>query len=198
MAENSVASKPNLREFVVEFGDPCCRQITINTLMLTVRGSWSMEKLHAREPRGPDTPRGCRSANQDFAGMPPIPGMRLKVVPRTKTAVLYDPLENDPRLLARIQSAAERAHLKGTQRWIANERVEHKLTDHKFKSLLRDLVMLRDECEALKVVDGEMPTPEQIDELPGEYEYDPWSNSPGKPKFRSQVDEWQRSLEKQL
>jgi len=53
------------------------------------------------------------------------------------------------------------------------ERVELRLTADKFKSILRELIMLRDECGALHVVDGELDDDGTSDELAGEYEYDP-------------------------
>jgi len=81
MAENAVAAKPALREFTVEFGDSNCNRITINSLAMTVRGAWSLERLHSREATGPNSPRGCRAISTEMAGMPPIPGVRLKLNP---------------------------------------------------------------------------------------------------------------------
>lgn len=189
MAEATVAARPNLREFTVEFSTPNCGRVTINTLQLVVEGEFSIPKLHARDG-------GCRNANVDMARMPEIPGCRMKVVPRTKTVTLFDPIENDPKLLARVNDAARRAHLKGDERWAKRmEKVEHKLDDDRFKSLMRDLVQLR-EGNALKVVDGEMPTMEQVNELPGRVLFDQWNNSPTKPVYADEFQDWARRVDR--
>lgn len=192
--EQAVASKQSLREFTVEFGNDSGHQITINTLQLTVRGRWSIARLMSRSG---GFYRGCRAPMPELHGMPDIPGMRMKIIPRTRTAVLYDPLEQDSRLMDRISEAGAAARLRGLSAWRPNESSEHKLNEHKFKSLVHDLSRLAGKGD-LTVLEGEMPTEEQIEDMPGDRLYDPWSNSPGKPIFVKDVPAWHRNIDRNV
>jgi len=188
MAEQATATAKQVREFTVEFGDECNRTITINTLRLRVRGSWSLEALHRR-------PQGGRDVGAAMQSMPAIPGLRMKVVPRLKRAILYDPLDERPELLDRINKVARTA-LHNATPYRPQERVEHNLTDDALKSLLRDLRMLQDECHALKVVEGELPDHETIAALPGRELYDPWYSGHAQPRFRDDIEAWMRDMER--
>ena len=189
MAEATEERSGRVGLFTVEFGDPNNRTCVVNCLRLKVRGSWSLAKLHAR-------PEGGRDVGSAMTAMPDIPGLRMTVLPRDKKAILFDPLEEDSERLRRINSISERARaiFRGAP-WTFVDRSEHTLNDDTLKTLVMELVR-KVESKCCHVVDGKLPTIEQVEGMPGRLLFDPWNNG-RKPTYVDQVEDWQQGLDRQ-
>jgi len=182
--------------FVVEFGDDGNRSITIDTLRLTVRGAWSVATLHNRE-------EGGRDLGAVMSGMPAIPGLRMAVDPRAGTAVLFDPLSDDEELRERITRVLNRSVVLKTRETIkAVKDQEFELNDDQLKTLCIELVR---KCTgracgvhgvhlSAKLVKGDLPTEEQIGQMPGEELIELW-NEGRHPRYRKDVPQWEKRLE---
>lgn len=182
--DRAVRARSGGPAFVVEFGDDNCRTITINTLKLRVRGRFSSSVLHKR-------PMGGRDMGQAMNRMPDIPGMRLSFDPRTKTCRLYDPLEADKTLLDRVNSAAEGvpAIIKSGGRFTFVPASEHDFSDpDRLKTLLVELLN-KVESGSCVVVEGELPTRDQLTKIPGRRLHDPWNSSATKPRYSDEAEE---------
>lgn len=182
------AAGPRIESFTVEFGDLHCRNHTINCFRLRVRGTWSVTRLHQRGIGG-------RDIGQAMSSMPDIPGQRLRIDPRAMKATLYDPLDDDPALLERINVVAKnaRSFWKGAP-FKAVPVVELSLTPDLLKTLLAELRRKR-EAGNVAVVEGRMPSNETIEKMDGKEMYDPW-NSGRKPRYVEEVDGWHARLDR--
>lgn len=168
----------SLPSFTVEFGDACCRTITINTLKLRVRGAFAISTLHKRD-------QGGRDIGAAMARMPDIPGMRLAFDGRTRQARLFDPLEESPDLLARINavSKAAPAIIKTSREWTFVPATTHDFSNaDRLKTLLHELALKR-ESKSLTIIEGDLPTLEMLDAIPGRRLNDPWNSSAIKPRY---------------
>lgn len=179
--ERGKANAVNMAQFTVEFGDDCGRTITLNTLRLRLRGAWSISRLMSKQGGG-------RAIGEAMSGMPNIPGMRCKVEPRHSRVTIFDPLENEPDLLAQINKLKEKwpiigGESNGAGKWKPNDTAVHVLVPDEFKSVVLDLVDLY-KGKMLVPLDGSrIPSQEEAEALPGKQLYDPWSNSRAKPTY---------------
>jgi hypothetical protein len=171
--------------FVVEFGDDNNRQIVVQTVRRTVRGSWSNQKLY-RDNRG-------RNLGELGQSLPDIPGMCVKVEPSRNRVIWFDPLEKDDTPLKTlnrvIQNAPSGIIGVGAAFGPVDRSVEEFDDPHQFKTLIRELVRLVSGNKAT-LREGALPTLEQIDNLPGEYLYDPAFQSDWKTRFEKDFAAW--------
>jgi len=172
------------RPCVIEFGDACQRRMTLSTFREHVRGAWDLQRLHERPDGGRDV--GVMQK------MPNIPGMRIRISVDEREALLFDPLEDDPALLARVNASASAAGIRGGG-WTFVPRSLRKLNEDQLKTLLLELRALIDESKAWEV-EGRLPSPQAIDQLPGRQLFDPLANSSVQPRYVDEVDQWTRRL----
>lgn len=131
-----------------------------------------------------------------MTGMPDIPGLRMKIIPKDHKAILYDPLEDDPDRIARINRVAERARAiyKGAP-FTFVPASEFELNPDMLKTLLIELNRKVD-TRCCVVVDGTLPGLDDIAKLDGRQLYDPWNNG-RKPTYVDEVDDWMGRLDEQ-
>lgn len=182
--EKAAERTANHRPCVIEFGDASQRRITLATFREHVRGAWDLQRLHERPDGGRDV--GVMQK------MPNIPGMRMRVSIDDSEALLYDPLEDDPGLVSRINNAAVAAGIRGAG-WTFVSRSVRKMEKDTLKTLLFELRELIDEGLAWEV-EGRMLSASAIEQLPGRRLFDRLANSSVQPRYSDEVEEWTRRL----
>jgi hypothetical protein len=90
-AEETRARAAGLREVVVEFGDGNNRNMLWPPTQDRLRGWWDRTRL----------PPGETSEHGLFK-MPNIPGIHIRLNPRDRVATIFDPLEDDKDLCAKV------------------------------------------------------------------------------------------------
>lgn len=192
---NPSRQRSGVASFVVELADDGNRSITLDTLRLTLRGRWSAATLHQREDGG-------RDLGNAMAGMPDIPGLRIAVSPRDKTAVIFDPLEDDEELRERITSVMNRSTILKTRETIkAVKKQRHELSEDQLKTLCIELYRkvngegfgVHGVHVSAVMVKGEMPSERDINKLDGSELYEQW-NEGRHPRYRQDVEEWEERL----
>lgn len=109
-----------------------------------------------------------------YLGMfPPLPGMQLHVNPSKLSYRIIDPLSDNEELCEKIRTTMNRigpfrseGKLKGVQTQSGE------LDPHRMKTLIREMLWLVNSGEA-KVIYGNKPEIEMIDQLPGHYLLNP-------------------------
>jgi hypothetical protein len=190
MADNANGGVDSGRVVTLEFGDECCRQITINTLKMRVRGKFSLRTLASR-------PVGARDVGRVMNNMPDVPGLRIKLYFRDRRYVIYDPLEKDKTALARINAAASGAMLTAGADYEPVGESKGQLDENQWKTLILELARKNDGTDSSKScweVEGKMPTTAQAEQLKGRRLNDPW-NGGRKPRYHDEVEEWAESLD---
>jgi hypothetical protein len=172
----------------VEFGDDYNRVITIDSLQQAVRGAFSIRTLASRK-------EGARDVGQIMARMPDIPGMRLTLNFRARKYILFDPLTDDAQLLRRINAVVKEGSILSGSEYGPCDTQERQVEDQdEWKTLVDEMCRKRD-GECLKVVEGKLPTPEQLKKMPGRRLNDPWNSSPRKPRYHDQQHDYALSLD---
>lgn len=182
---------PAKAAFTVEFADENCRNMTIKTLRLKVRGRFSLATLQAREIGG-------RDVGAAMSQMPEIPGLRIRIVPKDLKIVIFDPLEKNEELVERINKVFKAARGGATtQEYKAVERTEMDLEKQpdKFKTLICELARMK-ESGTIKVHDGKFPTEDEIEKMPGRELFDP-GNDGRKCRYKDEYEEWAAGLDRQ-
>ena len=175
-----------LPEFTVEFGDDSNRTITLDVFQTRVRGRWQRDKIIGRVLGA-------------MGQMPDIPGIRMRVVPKEKKVVLYDPLDEDAKLMSRINATWSACQVISTGQPFRglqdgeHSMGEHQMRDDEFKTLLFEL-RRKEESGALRVIEGRIPDEEAIEQIAGRKLYDLW-NRGRHPKYEDEVPEWITGLE---
>lgn len=175
-----------MNNFTVEFGDEANRTQLVKVLQQTVRGHFSLIKLKRRD------------AGRIMSNMPDIPGMQMIVKPRASEAIFIDQLADNSELCSQIDAVKNHPEAGPIRRdgktmpSVLHE-VKHKLDPDRFKTLVYELAFLVEEGLA-KVIQGDIPTKEQIDKLPGRELNDVMNSSALKPKYRDEVQAWEDKL----
>lgn len=173
------------QKFTVELGNSRNSKITIDTLKSRFRGHFSLAKLHNRPGGGRDV--GAMSA------MPEIQGIHLEVDPTQSTVRIYDPLIDKKEVLDQVNGVLARNGIKGSG-FKAIEETTRKLNENELKTLCIEL-RLRVEQKKAKVREGVLPTDEQIERMPGEELFDPWSESHTQPKLKKDWPAYARKVQ---
>lgn len=179
---------PTPQRFEVEFGDSNCRNfIIVNLDRLRVRGAWSVAKMSQR-------PEGARELGNSMVKMPSIPGQRLQMQfhdDGSSRVVIYDPLENDPQTVERVNNLRKEIPALIGADWGATEKIERDLDQDRTVTLLFELVRMA-AADKLKVTKGELPTPDQIKNLPGEELWDPGDTMTNHHRYKTDYQQWLR------
>ena len=181
--------QPEIRATVVlEFGDVHNRTITLNTLKLRVRGSFSIRSLAAR-------PEGMRDVGTAMARMPEIPGQRIALDLRRKRYRIFDPLSKNKDLLDQINAVvkASPALVRGAD-YKACDTIDGELNDDQWKTLIGEL-MRKEKSNSVSVLEGKLPTEAEFEKMPGRRLNDPWNSSPRKPKYHDEMEEYQTAID---
>jgi hypothetical protein len=151
----------------------------------TFRGSWSRHRLGTL----------TASISPKMSMMPDIPGIRMKVIPKDNTVIIYDPLEDDEKLVEKISQVCRNAIIGFDGKFGHREKETKKLDADTFVSFLFELRSVHDKKNPfIKMVSGELPTHDQIATLPGRELYDVGSPYP-KPRYKGDKDRHQILLD---
>lgn len=148
----------------------------------TYRGKWSRHKLGTL----------ANSINIEMSAMPDIPGIRLKITPKTSKVEIFDPLEDQEELRKRIADTMKKSMLgiNANAKIEAVKRSEKTLDADTFKTFVLEIYRSFHKINpVLELVSGEMPSEDDIDALPGRELYD--VRSPfrkGMPKYVGDED----------
>lgn len=164
-------------EVEVELGDNRNRSVLFPLTQERYRGAWRREFLIADE------------MVEEIAGMPDIPGMRVRIDPQRRRVVVYDPLSlpENAELCRRVQ-----AFVKKLTR---EDQGPDKLTEHTLKSdnevkgwlyWTRRLV----DARRARVTQGTLPTLEEIERLAGKTRIENFNSSARACKFKEDQDAW--------
>lgn len=176
--------------FTVEFGDMHGRQHYVQTLRSKFRGCWSLTNLHRRTDHEGKS-MGGRPVGDAMSQMPDSPGQRLTVDLATGHLREYDPLESDPERLAHICRVMGRARGGVDVKYKPIPAKDHKIDEHTLKTLCRELYsMVNADDPKARVVDGKLPSQEQIKSMPGRFLFDPANSDPVKFRFEDQYEKW--------
>lgn len=176
----------NIKPFEVEFADQHCRNHSINTFKIRVRGAWSVATMANR-------PEGARDIGAKMSGVPATPGQRLAVIPSKNLAIIYDPLEDDPELMKRINQALRRAGAGSDREPVP--KTELTCNPDTLKTLCVELLNKETNGDII-VTKNSIPTREQLAALEGDELHDPWNSNTRKPKYKKDVDAWEMELER--
>lgn len=185
--QNEGKQKADIGNFTVEFGNTRGQQITVKTLRRTYRGTFALSDLHRRRDVNGKAMTG-RPVGDVMSQIPDTPGMRLEIDVSTRKVREYDPLADDPETLDRACRILSRAKGGVEIKMRAQESRTHELDEHTFKTLLRELVQIKDNGCA-KVVSGKLPTHEDIRSLPGRFLHDPWASDRAF-RFEDEYEKW--------
>lgn len=183
--------------YQVEMGDDKCRTISLDHLRLRLRGRWSRSNFK----------RDLGILNN----MPDIPGLVVAINPKRSQLRIYDPLEEDPKLLAQINAVAtsgEGVMIKSIfAKFVHVPAVEHKLDEDTLVSLMLEVARKHygpSPCMMEVRGSGRIPSEEEIKDLQacgalkGRELFDPWSNSQDKPRFaddlKNFMDKWDKLM----
>lgn len=175
--------KPSaITSFTVEFGDDTNRSVIVSTTRQHLRGHWGLAKLYARDGGGPD-------AGRAMSAMPEIPGIHMRVYSDGRV-VTYDPLEDMPELLDRINRVMRSAAAIWSGQPITFvPRSETRLDRDHYTTLVEELKR-KVESGTARVVTGDWPA-----KLPGRELFDVFSNG-RKVKYKDQFEDWANALDR--
>ena len=175
--------------FAVEFGDDKNRSISINALTTRVRGRYSNANLHANADGV-----GGRDVGRAMAGMPDIPGIRLRIDVGEQYYELHDPLSDNPKLMARIAHQITEARLQGVAGTEPVESIVNEMDVDQLKTLLLEIWRKVNQTNQAVVVEGTLPDIDEINELPGNELYDPWNQTTHKPTYVKDVARYESQI----
>lgn len=161
--------------FTIEFGNENNQMLAVSVFKEKYRGWWRLSNLRS-------------DVGSRITKMPNIPGQRMAVDIKNMKVEVFDPLEDDPALLAQIDAAMSHQDLKLKSREGKLEpvpRVKKTVTPDQMVTLLMDLKrkLNRGYCE---IVSGKFPSHEQIKSVRGREIYDPWNSSHYKPRYKDE------------
>lgn len=170
-----------VQSFTVELGDERNRQINVPMLHETFRGAYSVANLRGQDIGSP------------ASSMPDIPGMQLTIDARNRRVIIRDPLKDNEALCSQIAGVLKKRGSYGLSKLTGCDERTVAMDEHEMKTLVRFVVKLLDPPSGLpkaKLVKGRVPTDEEVDQLPGEYLYDPGSETQHGPKFEKDAQQW--------
>lgn len=126
-----------------------------------------------------------------LAAMPVIPGMQLHVIPHELRYRVIDPLHGNKPLLARISRfLEEQGGTLASKNFDGVPPLDGTLDVHQMKTLNREMLNLVKAQEAT-IVDGKMPTLDDVNDLPGYYLLNPGSRVyNGQPTYEKDYEDW--------
>lgn len=179
--------------FVIEADHPRNRTLLIKSLPnMKLRSAFSAHKPHVDSRSGT---HHIPLSQVQSSTLPQTPGMQLAVHPNRRTWQSYDPLSDDPELMAQVNGGGTMM-TSGMQQF--NMRAvpsrQGTLGVDEFKSLVREMVDLLEAGEA-KVVNGVAPSREQVDALPGRYLLNPGNLVRStQPRYEEDFEGWVAEL----
>jgi hypothetical protein len=129
--------------------------------------------------------------------IPEFPGARMTVDLATGRVRLFDPLDSEKgkEHLANYNALAKTQAGFGLPQNLGPFRaIEHDLDHDQLKTLVLELARKID-SKSCRVVEGEFPSKKEIDAAPGDELYDPQSTSSGKPRYKKDLDEYNKRLQ---
>lgn len=192
-------SRPRIK-FILEVGDDYGRNILISSLknMQPLRGEFNPARFQNRKTVEGKPMPGKPPFIAGISGVPPIPGMRLVVDVQAGEVTVLDPLADDPDLLARIEELLRNGlRINSDSKLGAMKPQTIELNDDEMKTLLLELYDHLHTGSA-KIVKGQFPeSKEDIEEqMPGRELFDVRSSLNRKPKYKDELDAWERGLER--
>lgn len=173
-------------EFTVEFGDERNRSVVVSTFREKMRGHFSMKKFY-------DSEAGGRDIGAAMQRVPDIPGQFMRVIPKDRQVIVYDPWENKPQEWRRLNASLADALPVRSGNYGPIPRQERTLSDDQLKTLVIELVR---KCESgtARVVKGTLPSNREIESMPGRQLHDPL-NSGRKPRYQDEREAWESRLD---
>lgn len=184
--------------FTVEFGDQKnSGQITLDTLLLRLRGAWLNGNFAKRGNYLPQS----QLRHGD------IMGQRLYLNTRQMKVRIYDPYSDDQKALDHLNKQLNSGEVTirpaGGFKFKVEDEILLDLDEHQMKSLLLELARkhhVPEDIRTVQAVDqGVIPTEQQIEDLnlPGFELYDPWSQNPRRPRFKKDAAAWLDKMDRQ-
>jgi len=127
--------------------------------------------------------------------LPNLPGQRLSVNTKDGTYRVFDPLRDDTALCERLVSGLkQRGH--SVQRINGVKPLEGTLDVHSMKTLCREIRCLVESGDA-KVIQGDLPSQEDIDKMKGRYLLNAGAlTDTTQPRYEDEYEEWKQNLSK--
>lgn len=179
-----------LSNFTVEFGGIYNTTPFLRSLRYTCRGQWKVSNFAQQK-------NGGRDLGPLFK-MPDIPGEHAEIMFSQRCVRFFDPLENHPERLQKIQSVLQAANsFSVTSGKKLGPKRESRIdvnpdTMQTFIDELRRMIRRG----RATVVDGEIPSEQVMDACEGRVLYDPGNRNPVKPKYRDEAPGWMEDLQK--
>jgi hypothetical protein len=130
-----------------------------------------------------------------MAMMPDVPGMRMRVTPKTGEVVIHDPLDKTPEVVDQITAVRKRAEGGFDGKFVAVKTEKKTLEADQMVTLLWELRRAVDmDKTVVDVVSGQVPTEEQINAMPGDELTDYGYIQPGQPKYVKDRDQHAKVL----
>lgn len=179
-------------KFTIELVAPNCGSVPLNVFRRRLRSRWSITTLHSRKG-------GYRDIGKMNA-MPDIPGIRVTVHGDGKVTI-FDPLNEDTRkmdeLKEQIVAVYNQASVAQMARVKTVDRSEQKCDVDQLKTLLIELSnKVNGEPKYAEVTDGELPSMDAIEAMPGRQLHDPWNSNQRRPKYKDDVEAYEIELER--
>lgn len=195
-SRNSQTKQPEavgMEPFAIEADHPRNCTLLIKSLPeVKLRSSFSAHRPYHHRKTGKDY---IPLSQVQISTLPPTPGMQLAVHPGRRAWRCYDPMSEDPRLMAQVNSQGT-AITSGMQQFDMSPvpTSEGKMGVDEFKSLVREMLDLVEAGEA-RVVNGPQPTRAQVDDLPGRYLLNPGPLARStQPRYEEDFEGWVAEL----
>lgn len=190
-------TKSIVMPFAVEADHPRCADLLLQSIPnCRLRSSIASNK-QAKDAKSGELMTPLDQARH-LATFPRTPGMQLHVNPVKLTYAIIDPLYDDEDLSERIQNWFNRNHgVRMDTKLRGQAPIKGQIDKHRMKTLIRELHFLLEAGE-IQVVKGDLPTIEEVQELPGHYMLNPGSRVANfQPRFEKDLDEYVENLGKQ-
>lgn len=168
---------------ILAFGDDSNRQITINTIKERVRGAFSLRNVK-------------RQASNGMAAMPDIPSELMMLDWDTQSYTITDPLKKNVALMQQVNHACNQSRvIRGAEYRAMDDRSGECRDKDKWFTLV-DEMRRKHEAGIVQIVEGRLPTEEEMRQIPGKRLHDPWNSSRMKAEYHEDQLEYARGLDR--
>lgn len=181
---SSDSAKDKVAEFEIELGCKRNRKKTWPPTQQQLRGAWIRANLTSDE------------RSESLEGIPDIPGIRIRISAMSRKALIYDPLglPENAEELKKVQAAFEKV-VGGKHSFMESIKREN-MSETEIKTWVYWAMRLV-ASEDAKVTRGSIPSPQEIESMPGMTEISQFDSASRKNRFRETADKWMTKIEEQ-